>query len=83
MDDQISIFDFITTTELPSIGSAIYNVGGYKILKGIVTKYSTDGCNKYLHGIDKYGKFYRNVGAMGKGMFTKRADAVKYLKTYY
>ncbi|OOM73965.1 hypothetical protein CLPUN_42030 [Clostridium puniceum] len=83
MYHQISIFDLKNIeSELPAIGSTIYNVTGCKVVKGIVTKYSTDGFNKYLHGIDDCGTFYRNVGAMGKGMFVKKGDAAEYLKTW-
>ena len=77
------MFDLVKTkAELPAIGSTVYSVSGCQVIKGIVTKYSVEGCNKYLHGIDSNGTWFRNIGALGDGMFTKKADALKYLETY-
>lgn len=70
--------------KLPPIGSAIYNVTCCKVVKGIITKYTTEDNDKYMHGVDTDGTTWdRNVAALGKGMFIKRSEAVEYLKTKY
>lgn len=81
---QISLFDLVIFNGLPPIGSTIYCVTANKVIDCIVSRYSIDGCHKYLHGVDSNGtRFYQHVGAVGNGLFFNKSDAVNYLKSFW
>lgn len=82
MYEQISLFE--GTQSYPNVGDTIYNVSAFQVDKGTISEIRYKDGQTYLCWSDRDKiNHYRNIRALGNGIFTDKKEAKKYLKEKY